>query len=189
MNTTTFDPLYQSLITRQSSIGWHQILLGRFVHDWQFLQDAHLSTIPQSARKFLSGRCWVSTLVTLFWKHLYINWHSRNDDLHGVDATSREQALVTIAQQETTALYTLRHQVLPRDRELFYSSVETHFLKEPTSRGLQQWIYTWKPVILQSVKDSQRLNTARTRSIRSFFSQTVPRLRSASNTNTIPSTL
>jgi hypothetical protein len=125
-------------------------------------------------------------MTILFWKHLHINWLARNDDLHGVDAVSREAALVTLAQQETTTIYSLRDQVLPRDRELFYATLDIHFQKEPSSRGLRQWLFTWKPVILQSVKDSKRLNTARTRSIRTYFSQIVPRARHP--TPTLPTT-
>jgi hypothetical protein len=179
MTTIEFDAIYQPLITRQHSVGWHQLLMGRFVTEWQFLQDAYLSTIPSSNRKRLSGQRWVTTIITLIWHHLHINWLSRNNDLHGVDAISREQALIAIAQQETASLYTLRHQVLPRDRQLFYSTVAIHFEKETTSRGLRQWISTWKPVILQSVKDSARLNTSRTRSIRSYFSQAISRLQTS----------
>jgi hypothetical protein len=118
---------------------------------------------------------------------LHINWKARNDDLHGVDSVSREAALLVVVKQEITALYTLRNQVLPRDRELFYSSLEEHFTQDPTSRGLRQWVLTWQPVILRSVKDSSRLNVSRTRSIRSFFSQVIPRLLRPSSS--IPSTL
>ena len=35
------------------------------------------------------------------------------------------------------ALYEHRHKVVPRDRDLFYTTTEEHFAQEPTSQGLQ----------------------------------------------------
>ena len=37
-NATT--PTLKRLITRQNAIGWHQLLLGRFCHEWSEAQDS-----------------------------------------------------------------------------------------------------------------------------------------------------
>ena len=83
----------------------------------------------------------------MIWKNVYATWVTRNSVRHGVDATSREAVLAEMAMKQTEELYSLRHEVLPRDRDLFYTSLEEHHQKEPTSKGLIQWLNTWEPVL------------------------------------------
>ena len=69
------------------------------------------------------------------------------------------------------ALYALRAGVLPRDRDVFYPSIDIHKIKEPSATGLRQWLNTWKPVILQSIKDGTRTGTTRVQSLTRMFRQ------------------
>ena len=100
---------------------------------------------------------------------MYKAWETRNDAQHGVDAVTREIALVTMARKQTAAMYEIRHDVLPRDHSLFYSNLDEHHQREPTSRGLTQWLSTWQPVILQSVKEAVRLGIQGMTPITQYF--------------------
>jgi hypothetical protein len=164
----TVSPAYAPLIMKQYRAGWEQLLFGRFVLEWAELQEEFLATLP-SRSKYHSGKIWVSSVNQIIWKHVYGAWETRNDAQHGVDSASREVALATMARKQTAALYTIRDEVLPRDRSLFYSSLDEHHQREPTARGLNQWLSTWQPVILQSVKDATRMGTRGMASIRQFF--------------------
>ena len=127
--------VYASLISKQYRAGWDQLLLGRFVLEWAELQEDFLSTLPTRS-KYHSGMTWVSGVNQIIWKHVYKAWENRNAAQHDIDAASREIALAKMAIRETAALYEVRHTVLPRDYDLFYSSIEEHHRQEPTSRGL-----------------------------------------------------
>ena len=94
----------------------------------------------------------ISGTIKIIWQHIHDLWIRRNLDLHGHDASTREQAALHSAQQEIVDLYLLRPQVRPADRIIFYSSTTEHFQKESRSSQLRVWINTWKPLILSSVE-------------------------------------
>ena len=71
------------------------------------------------------------------------------------------------------ALYEHCHKVVSHDRDLFYTTTDEHFTKKPTLQGLQQWLNTWKPIILQSIQESQCTRTHQMQDIQTFF-QTNP---------------
>ncbi len=169
---TSFPQLYNALIRNQSKIGWDQILLGRFVLEWRELQDDFLCTY-RNKKKQHTGLTWVTGVTQIIWRHVYQQWEKRNKAQHGEDRTQREQILIDRAKRATAALYEVRHNVLPRDRDCFYSTLEEHYEYERTSTGLNQWLRTWKPVILQSIKQSATRSLRHLRgvsSIRSYFS-------------------
>ncbi len=166
---TTFPSLYQALLRNQSRVGWDQILLGRFVLEWRELQDDFLSTYPRKKSRH-SGLTWVTGVIQVIWRHVHAQWKVRNKAQHGEVREARERILVARAQRATEALYAIKNDVLPRDRELFYSSLEEHYEYESTSTGLNQWLLTWKPVILNSVQESVKRGLRGVSSILSHFS-------------------
>ena len=109
----------------------------------------------------------------LHWEHIYANWEDRNRALHGYDANSREAALLLLAQKETENLYEIRDQVLSRDKDLFYTTIDTHYKQEPTSRGLRQWLNTWKPVLLHSLEESKKRGLQGVRALTHYFQRTI----------------
>ena len=146
----TVPAAYRILIARQASVGWQHLFLGRFVHDWSSLQDRHVQARGLNPSKFSGSRV-ISGTIKIIWQHIHDLWIRRNLDLHGHDASTREQAALHSAQREIVDLYLLRPQVRPADRNIFYSSTTEHFQKESRSSQLRVWINTWKPLILSSV--------------------------------------
>jgi hypothetical protein len=91
---------------------------------------------------------------------------------HGIDEASREVAQLAEAKRETEALYSIKNRVMPVDRDLFYSTIDTHYEQEPTSRGLRQWLHTWKPLLLQSAQQARTIGVAGIQNIRHYFNAT-----------------
>ena len=99
-----FPPLYNSLIFHQTRIGWKQLFVGRFVFEWCDLQQDYLVLQSITSKKY-SGTSWITGVTQIIWNHVYSNWEARNADLHGIDATMREQVPYTQAQRETEEIY------------------------------------------------------------------------------------
>ena len=152
---SSLSPGYSVLLARQSTVGIEHLFYGRFVTDWIALQDAHLLQCPPTEKGHFHGSMFVTTCIKIIWEHVYRLRLSRNQDLHGHDNSTRESAALAQAQLEIQCLYRLRHSVDPRDRILFYSTLEEHFTTHTTSASLRSWIDTWQPVILKSVRSSR----------------------------------
>ena len=52
------------------------------------------------------------------------------------------------------AFYQFKDEVLARDKDIFYDTVEQH-TTDATMTQLQHWISTWRPTILNSVKHAK----------------------------------
>ena len=97
-------PLYNSLIFRQTRIGWKQLFLGPFVFESSDLQQDHIVLQNITSKKY-SSTSWTTGVTQIIWHHVYSNWEARNTDLHGINATMREQAQYAQAQRETEDIY------------------------------------------------------------------------------------
>ena len=170
--TTGYPTLYNTLLSKQHAAGWEQLFLGRFVNEWREIQEAHLTRLP-TRDKHQTGMTWVTKIISIIWKHVYLLWEIRNAAQHGIDAESREAILLATAIRETESLYDIREEVRPRDKDLYYRTIEEHCEQEPTSRGMRQWLNTWKPVLLHSLKEGRRLGTAGMRSIQQYLQPTI----------------
>ena len=120
--------------------------------------------------KKYSGTSSITGVTQIIWNHVYSNWEARNADLHGIDATMREQAQYTQAQWETEEIYSQRSLVQPRERDVFYCNTNEHFQKESTARGLKQWLNTRKLLILRSIWEGSATGTNHNHSIHDFYS-------------------
>jgi hypothetical protein len=152
-----YPALYQHLIINQTSVGWNQLLYGRFVTDWIALQEEFLKSCPRRKKK-QSGSTWVSGIVSIIWKNIYSEWENRNKARHGHDKTTKETALIEQAQRETAELYAIREELPQEHRDVFYETLEEHFEQEQSSIGLRQWINTWGSYLLRLHKELTKNN-------------------------------
>ena len=155
-----------------ASIGWEHLIYRWFVKTWCTLQDEHVQNSKKKHVK-TTGERWLIGLIKIIWNHVLENWESCNEERHGRDATTQEAAKYMIAQQESMALYEHHHKVGPCDQDLFYTSMDEHFTKKPTLQGLQQWLNTRKPIILQRIQERKHTRTYQMQDIQTFF-QTNP---------------
>jgi exonuclease III len=156
----------KSLIRWQFKIGWHQIFLGRFTQHWNFVHDTYLK---HKNMKTQPGSQWLPSIIAIIWQHVFETWKLRCEHRHGNDPKTCEIALVRRLQREIQLLYALKPRVLPSDSNKFYSDVDEHFRQQKSSRELQQWITTWKPVLLQSEKVAQLRGVHQSMDIRRYF--------------------
>ena len=105
---------YNALIHHQSRVGWQQLLLGRFVVEWQDIASDYINSLPSKQKgKGINGKTWVNGITVILYKFAQDVWQERNDDRHGRDKTAREQLLVERALLQTEEFYKLRNAVLP----------------------------------------------------------------------------
>jgi hypothetical protein len=62
-------------------------------------------------------------------------------------------ALWAQALHELTKLYFLRHDVIPQEQDLFYSTVEAHLKAHPSTSGIHNWLCTHHPLVVLSMKE------------------------------------
>ena len=99
----------------------------------------------------MDGNKWLIGIITVIWTHIHENWETWNEAHNGTDTSAQESAKYEIMKQEMMALYKHCHKVVPRDRDIFFTTTEEHFAQEPMSKGIQEWLNTWKPILLQSI--------------------------------------
>ena len=153
MSFHNLHPTYHCTLAQQAAIGWDQMFYGRFITTWSRLQEDHLHQHDQPSSKI-------------------DNWETQNDAWHSTDASTHESAKHELRKQEMMALNEHHHKVVPRDQDLFYSTTEENFVQEPMSQGLQQWLNTWKPVLLQSIQEGTSTGTNEMHDIRCYFRNT-----------------
>lgn len=66
----TYTSPYNQLVLRQTQVGWHQLLLGRFVTDWADLQDDHISPHSIANKKARTGSQWVVQVIDFLWDYI-----------------------------------------------------------------------------------------------------------------------
>lgn len=160
VNNFDFPSEYAHLILHQNTVGWRQLFLGRFVHKWKALEAKDLARIPKKHKKtHHTASAWVNGMIKIIWQHVHKLWIKRNGHQHGVDTNTQEISLYEASANKTANktedLYAIRHLIKLRNKSLFYATLEDHLKSEPTSRGLRQWLLTWKPVILASFEQAK----------------------------------
>ena len=95
-------------------------------------------------------------------------WHTRNSIKHGIDNTARHAIKRERTLHEMEALYNLKDEVLARDKDIFYDSINQH-TNEAATTQLQNWISTWHPTILTSVKHAKSWAIKGVRTINHYF--------------------
>ena len=162
---------YKALIINQSSIGWHQILKGRFTTDWAEIVDDHIASLSTRSKSF-SGDRWVTGIIKLTFDYAWNVWTERNEDRHGRDANEMANRRLEKAIRCTLSLYRFQSEVLPVHWKLFYSLIDHHMEKETTATQLENWMNTWSSVIFRSIRRAKEMGVSRTREIAQYFSPT-----------------
>ena len=165
---------YDSLLASQSSIGWNQLIFGRWSVRWQEHQYRYLQqrNIPLTVHNHGPG--WSSRIINLIWNHCHDAWITRNQTLHGHDQQTRQTARLHQAQYRIRALYGVRNQCsrFARDR-WFYSSPEEHFQRVTCASHLENWLAVNEVRILTHVTHHQNQNRTGQRSITDFLTPIV----------------
>ena len=95
LDPTQFPIEMKKVILQQNQIGWNQLFLGRFCWRWSHLQDAYYAVQGvQEKNRHTGGQRWQTAIIgELVWTQRTTVWAVRNNDVHGSDATARQQAI------------------------------------------------------------------------------------------------
>jgi hypothetical protein len=130
-------PQYQELHKQQATIGWDQMLYGRWSEHWRILQHQHLYNTNISCNPRNNDIGWI-TGHTLIWSELYSAWKPRNQDRHGKEEELQHQIMFDQVKRQIRVLYLLQPLFnLTNHRKWFYANPEEHFLCEPSLTPLQ----------------------------------------------------
>jgi len=157
---------YQKLIRQQNAIGWRQLFNGRMSSEWTRLQEDYLFS-KGLLGKTRSGTLWTTAIISAIWKEWDVLWKTRNDDVHGRDATSRARIERESTHKKIRSLYDLKGLMQPNDRHIFFDHVEEH-LTQPTSH-LQDWYSIQQPTVAHSVKEAKRKSVQNVRRLHTYF--------------------
>ena len=138
-------PLEAAMVAQeQAAIGWDQMVLGRFSHQWQNQQNYHLGS---AATPKDNGQTWMTSVVDKIYTEWWSLWISRNEDKHGRDTRSRQQAEHSQALRELNQFYeTYTPNAETHDIDwLFATPVETR--KQWRTGEIRQWLNSWGQVL------------------------------------------
>jgi hypothetical protein len=96
-------------------------------------------------------------------------WKVRNEERHGRDLNERSRVRQEILRHELNELYTLRNDVAPADRTLFFPTIDQHIRTRPTLDALEDWILSHRATIIASAGQARRHGIQRNRNIAEFF--------------------
>ena len=131
-----------------------------------YLQDDYLY-INKKHQGRDDGNNWTTAVICECWTNWYSLWEMRNLVIHGRNVAEVNQLKRRYAVQDLNAIYEMRDQLLPRDRDLLMESAEVHATK--TTRQIRNWITTFRPIIQHSVKTAAKHAITGVKSIREYF--------------------
>ena len=173
IDSTPYPPRYQRLLKQQRSIGWNNLIRGKFSEEWSYLQQQYCIRHHQTMSH---SQCqWLTKLLRTMWNRIHTLWLSRNDDRHGRTSKAKTQASHQQAQRTIRSLYLLKDLVLSEDRDLFYDDVTAH-LQQPL-RELNAWVTTHQGLIAYSVRVAKLAARSNTKPITEHFIHLQPRRR------------
>jgi hypothetical protein len=163
-----YSPEVRQLICQQNLIGWNQVFNGRFSMIWSDLQDNFYarSHSPDNPKR-RTGQTWQATLSSCLLDQWFEVWKLRNQDVHGNDAHTRDVAARKEVEWRLRALYALKDQMEPSVQELFYETMEEHFVH--TLSHNQNWLAIHEPLGVISIRKVRAKAIQGVPSIRRFF--------------------
>ena len=158
------------LILSQNSIGWRQILRGRFTNEWQTIQNAYYMRHKAKSKYKRTGSQWQKQFITVIWEQWFQLWGIRNGEVHGTTTASRAQAQRREVARQVTAIYSSREFMEPEVQSLLATDQETQ-LQQPT-HTTKNWLAMAGPVIRASVRRIKKVSLQGVRSLQSYFPRT-----------------
>ena len=168
LESSKFHIKVEKLISHQNQIGWNQLFLGRFCWHWSDLQDAYYSVQrAQGKKKRNTGQRWQTAIISEIWTQWNIVWASRNQDVHGAGATTRQQAITREVRRDVRLLYDTRVQMEPSAQALLLDTLEEH-MEQPTW-VIKNWMAIHVPGIKASIRRARLQATTGARSLQKYF--------------------
>ena len=166
--TSASTPALTRLIANQNDIGWKHVFLGRFCTDWSDVQDAHYATmLNKKEGKRRTGEQWQKEIINEIWSQWFLVWAMRNQDLHGVNESTRARAEREETERTLRDIYDLREQMEPSVQQLLCKELADHFAKPLWFN--KNWLAIHGPLVKKSVQRAKKKAIQGVRSIRQYF--------------------
>jgi hypothetical protein len=124
----------------QDSIGWEQLLYGRFDKSWQEIQDLYFKSLG----KRNTGVRWLASIIAKMWDICWDLWQTRNHHEHEHDMTILHEKV----SQEV-------HIMLQKDQAIFKGSKYLHLVSDNTKERLTTASTAYKTQWMKSVTAAQ----------------------------------
>jgi hypothetical protein len=151
LNSIPIDPAVAHVATAQAQVGWHQLLKGRFVHQWSETQAKYLGS---EATNRNNGQTWLTRVITGWFNEWLLLWNSRNEDLHGGNHLTRQQAAERQTIRELQLFYEKHDGLVTSRLQWLFDKSLTDRLEDGNIGPARIWMYTWQPVVERSYKTS-----------------------------------
>ena len=130
----------QVICTKQQQIKWDQLLRGRFATEWA----THHRTQPAHQHK--STQNWTVEVIDFIFTQWWQLWELRNQDRHGRDLATQQQAHAQQIDRELHMFYTEYEPSAPQHlRWIFDTPLDVR--RQWTPYAIRQWLNTWQPLL------------------------------------------
>jgi hypothetical protein len=150
----------------QLRIGRHLLIQGYVVNEWTTLQERYYKDLHEPTKLTLNGQTWTRDLIHFLWDEALQLWDKRNKEIYETKDNNNSTQLFDVKQQ-VRELYNLEDKVLARDRDNFALPLNERLTQHPIQ--LHNYIQIHGPIIRQSIKEAEKLATACTRQLPTFF--------------------
>lgn len=174
VNNDAYSEEIQHISEKQQTIGWNQLLRGRFGNGWCEFQAQHYQRLYHGRRSTSArwtGERWQVSLITTIWEQWQQLWTSRNQNLHGRDALGQRTAERRELRRQLERIYSQRSLMEPRVQNLLLDNVEAH--EEAPHYVTKNWLKINQAIFQASVRRVKTLALRGVRSIRTYFSTVV----------------
>ena len=135
---------FERVLRAQEQIGWRSLLHGHWAKEWQISYQTSYATpadesIADKSKRHIHMRRWQTQLIRTMWTSMIAMWKIRNDDRHGRDKETREEALHEVLKNEIHKLYAHRDQYPIGVRNLLQPTFADY--SGDTASQLEDWLH------------------------------------------------
>jgi hypothetical protein len=172
VNNEEYSEEIQTVSAQQQLIGWGQLLRGRFGLEWSSFQTRHYQRHYHrqgEASTHRTGTSWQTGLIKVIWEQWHQVWNSRNQDVHGRDASGKRNAERRELRRQLEHIYAQRTMMEPRVQEMLLENAEAH--EEHPHHVTKNWLRIHTAIFKASVRRVKTLALRGVRSIRTYFTE------------------
>ena len=155
------DTTYSRLMEEQSSIGWDNLLRGKWPKEWGRLQFEFKNATNKTYTKDP-----VLSMIRHIWNQCHTLWLQRNGKRHGTGRLPRDAARRSAMRREITELYALK--LLPADEALHFH-LGRGTLLEKSLPEQKNWLTVHSKRIRAAHKVRLNLSIGNTKPLETYF--------------------
>jgi hypothetical protein len=172
------------------TIGWDQLVQGRFANQWSRRQEEFLDDNNETQkldRRYYSGDIWLRTLISLIWTTVRACWDHCNSSRHGTNkeenhAIRRARLLISIQ-----ALYKDIPLMLAANRDILAKPINDQLTKHPTR--LESWLRRTCNIVNLSKADALAALKSTHKTITEYFNPRKKKPAITTKTNSVHTNL